>query len=72
VLAQFEKSYQRIESLPCELLLTPHPNQSQLFERLDKGAVNTDTVKDAEGCRKYVTAARAALAERLQSEKQGR
>lgn len=72
VVQQFEKSYKRLEALPCELLLTPHPAQSQLFERLDKGATNTEAVKDAEGCRKYVAAARQALAERLDSEKKGR
>jgi metallo-beta-lactamase class B len=72
VLQSFEKSYKRLESLPCEVLLTPHPAQSQMFERLDKGAANTEAVKDAEGCRKYVATARKALDERLQSEKQGR
>lgn len=72
VLQSFEKSFKRLEALPCELLLTPHPSQSQLFERLDKGAPNTDAVKDSEGCRKYVATARKALAERLETEKQGR
>lgn len=72
VVQLFEKSYKRLEALPCELLLTPHPAQSQLFERLDKGAANTEAVKDPEGCRKYVTAARKALADRLETEKQRR
>jgi metallo-beta-lactamase class B len=72
VLQQFEKSYRRLESLPCELVLTPHPSQSQLFERLDKGATNTEAAKDPDGCRKYVAAARTALAERLEMEKKGR
>lgn len=71
VLQWFEKSFKRIESLPCELLLTPHPPQSMMFERLDKGATNTEAVKDTEGCRKYVTGAREALAKRLETEKQG-
>lgn len=72
VVQGFEKSYKRLEALPCELLLTPHPSQSQMFERLDKGATNTEAVKDADGCRKYVATAREALAQRLQMEKQGR
>jgi metallo-beta-lactamase class B len=71
-MARFEQSYKRLESLPCELLLTPHPSQSQLFERLDKGSANTEAVKDSEGCRKYVAAAREALAARLETEKKGR
>ena len=72
VLQSFEKSYKRLEALPCEVLLTPHPDQSQLFERLDKGATNTEAVKDVEGCRKYVAAARKKLSERLETEKKGR
>jgi metallo-beta-lactamase class B len=72
VLQSFEKSYKRLEALPCEVLLTPHPSQSQLFERLDKGVANTESIKDADGCRKYAATARAALAERLATEKQGR
>ena len=72
VLQSFEKSFKRIESLPCELLLTPHPSQSMMFERLDKGATNTEAVKDTEGCKKYVAGAREALAKRLDTEKQGR
>lgn len=72
VLQSFEKSYQRLEALPCELVLSPHPSQTQEFERLDTGKTNTDAVKDVEGCKKYVASARKALAERLQAEKQGR
>jgi metallo-beta-lactamase class B len=72
VLQSFQKSYARIEALPCEVLLTPHPSQSKLFERLDTGKANTEAVKDAEGCKKYVAAARDALAQRLETEKKGK
>lgn len=72
VIQQFESSFSRIASLPCDVLLTPHPAQSQLFERLDTGKENTDAIKDAEGCRKYVQGAREALAKRLETEKTGR
>jgi metallo-beta-lactamase class B len=71
VLQSFEKSYARIQSLPCEVLLTPHPSASQLFERLDLGKDNTDAIRDTEGCKKYVAAGRDALAKRLDSEKTG-
>jgi len=72
VIQQFESSFSRIASLPCDVLLTPHPDQSQLFERLDTGKENTDAIKDAEGCKKYVQGAREALAKRLETEKTGR
>ena len=71
VLQAFEKSYARIASLPCDVLLTPHPSASQLFERLDLGKENTEAIRDAEGCKKYVAASRDALAKRLESEKTG-
>ena len=60
VLADFELSFKRLESLPCDVLLTPHPEQSQLFERALKGEG---------GCKTYAEGARAKLAERLASEK---
>lgn len=72
VLANFQKSFARIEALPCEVLLTPHPNQSKLFERLDTGKPNTEAVKDVEGCKKYVQTAREALTQRLETEKKGK
>jgi metallo-beta-lactamase class B len=72
VVQSFEASYKRLEALPCELLLTPHPAMSAMFERLDTGKANTEVVKDADGCRKYVAASREALAQRLSAEKQSR
>ena len=71
VVQQFESSFGRIAALPCEVLLTPHPAQSQLFERLDTGKENTDAIRDPEGCKKYVQGAREALAKRLETEKTG-
>jgi metallo-beta-lactamase class B len=72
VLQGFQKSFARIEALPCEVLLTPHPSMSKLFERLDTGKANTETIKDAEGCKKYVQEAREALNQRLEAEKKGK
>jgi metallo-beta-lactamase class B len=71
VVESFQKSFARIEALPCELLLTPHPSMSKMFERLDTGKANTEAIKDAEGCKKYVQQARDALAKRLDTEKKG-
>lgn len=72
VVKQFEGSFARIEALPCDVLLTPHPAQSQMFERLDTGKENTDAIRDTEGCKKYAQGTREALAKRLESEKAGR
>jgi hypothetical protein len=40
-----------------------------MFERLDKGAVNTEAIRDTTACQKYVQTAREALAKRLEEEK---
>jgi metallo-beta-lactamase class B len=72
VVQSFQKSFARIEALPCEVLLTPHPVQSKLFERLDTGKDNTEAVKDTEGCKKYVQVAREVLSQRLETEKKGK
>jgi len=72
LLEGFQKSYARIEALPCEVLLTPHPSMSRLFERLDTGKPNTEAIKDESGCKKYVQAARDALNQRLETEKKGK
>lgn len=72
VLAAFQHSFTRLEAEPCELLLTPHPAASKLFERLDKPRNTLDSVRDAGACKAYVQGARDALAKRLDSEKQGK
>lgn len=54
--ADFEKSFRTLESLPCGILLTPHPDASRAL------------MKDPDGCRKFVSASRERLRTRLQSE----
>ena len=54
----------RIEALPCDILLTPHPAASDLFARLSGGKPLTD----AAACRTYAASAEARLAARLASE----
>ena len=60
VLQDFELSFTRLETMACDVLITPHPEQSQLFERANKAD---------KGCKAYAQAARAKLAERLATEK---
>lgn len=70
VLADFEQSFTRLESMPCDLLITPHPEASGLFERLAKRVDGKpESLKDPGACKAYAQAARAKLAERLASEK---
>jgi metallo-beta-lactamase class B len=69
-LADFEHSFSVLESLSCDVLLTPHPGASSLFERLaarDSGNANAFVDRDA--CRRLVKDARRQLDERIAREK---
>ena len=58
-----------LERLPCDVLITPHPGASNLWERLaarDRGEAGA--LGDGQGCRRYAAAAREALARRLERE----
>lgn len=60
----FERGFARLSRLPCDVLLTPHADASDLWERLAKG-----TLVDPAACRRYVEAARGRLRARIASEK---
>jgi metallo-beta-lactamase class B len=72
VLADFAKAHGLFESMPCDVVLTPHPGQSQVFERLGKReAGNPSAFRDSAGCRAYGAWARQRLADRLKKEAGG-
>ena len=62
VLEAFDAGFKALEELRCEVLITPHPEASGFFERVQKAAGKADQLKDADGCKKYVATARQALA----------
>ena len=70
VLAQFEESFKALEGARCDLIMSPHPEMSNLFERTQNAGGKADKVKDPEGCKKYVATFRQRLADRLQMEKE--
>jgi metallo-beta-lactamase class B len=63
-LSDFEKSFQVLKSLPCDILLTPHPEGSDMFERLERR-----NFVDPNACREYADEARANLERRVAHEK---
>lgn len=63
-LAAFEKGFTALETMPCDLLLTPHPGASAMWERLAKGSL-----VDPEACRAYAATGRKYLASKLGKEK---
>ncbi|HKG92077.1 MAG TPA: subclass B3 metallo-beta-lactamase [Gemmatimonadaceae bacterium] len=71
-LADFERGFAVLEGLKCDVLLTPHPSASGLWERIaarDQGAAAPALV-DPEGCRRYAAAARRRLAKRVAEERE--
>jgi metallo-beta-lactamase class B len=74
LVAGFEKSFTTLETVPCDILLTPHPGFSGTLDRLearDKGG-KPDAFIDASACKKLAQASREGLAKRLAQEKSGK
>ncbi len=72
VLEDFRRSFAVLSALPCDILLTPHPDASDMYGRLarrDSGADPEAFIKP-NACRAYAAAARANLERRLASEGQ--
>jgi len=73
VLEDFESSFSTLDSLPCDILLTPHPEASDLWTRPENrdrdGRV--DALVDPTACHHLVEAARERLQERVRAERKG-
>ena len=65
--AGFRKALARVASLPCDLVITPHPSASNLFDRLAGKAPLAETG----ACRRYASQGFAGLQARLASEAKG-
>lgn len=61
----FERSFSVLSALSCDILLTPHPAASRLWER-----VQSNALRDPEACRRYAATARNQLNRRLARERQ--
>ena len=67
--AEFERSYAFLQSVPCDILLTPHPDVSRLWERLAQRGANPDSLVDARACQKLAAQSREQLQARLARER---
>jgi metallo-beta-lactamase class B len=63
-LATFKASMAKIARLPCDLIITPHPQASELYSRL----AGTSKLTDDKACVVYAAANREKLDQRLASE----
>jgi metallo-beta-lactamase class B len=66
----FARSFATLSALPCDILLTPHPDASSLWERLAKRDQNGDAnaLVDPTACKRYADTARTNLQKRLEDE----
>jgi metallo-beta-lactamase class B len=69
-LEDFEKAFAFLEAVPCDVLVTTHPENSDLWDRLqarDEGAT-PDPMVDSGACRRLALRAREQLRRRLADE----
>jgi metallo-beta-lactamase class B len=68
-LKDFEHGFATLEHLPCDLLLTPHPEASESWARLVAHDLSGALApRDATPCRRFVASARQQLAQRVSTE----
>jgi len=73
VLSDFAKSFAVVSGLPCDILLTPHPEVSDTLDKWQKreqGAMPNPFI-DPDACRIFISKARQDLAARIEREKSG-
>ena len=65
----FEHSFSVLEMLPCDVLITPHPDASNFWQRVAaRDAGNPNALIDTGACKRYAAAARERLARRVAAE----
>ena len=68
-IADFERGFAVLERLSCDVLLTPHPGASRMFEKLRaRDAGTADALRDPGSCDRYAASARQRLAARIARE----
>jgi len=66
----FQKSFAFFDTVPCDVLISAHPEVSGLWDRLKSrdAGVNPDPLVDSEACRKLAKTFRGKLRQRLAEE----
>lgn len=71
VLSDYWRAIDMVAALPCDILMSPHPGQSDFLERVasrDAGA-QPNPLFDGQACRRYAQEGRAKLEARLAKER---
>ncbi len=64
----FDRSFAFLTSTPCDILITPHPGASELWERLARRSSKPDALIDPTACKALAEASREQLHQRLAKE----
>ena len=64
----FERSYSFLNGTPCDILITPHPDFSNLWQRLEQRSSKPDALIDPTACRVLAETSRERLKKRLAQE----
>ena len=68
----FERTFTTVAALPCDILVTPHPEASDLFGRLEKRARGAaDAMNDREACGRYARGGLERFRKRIADERAG-
>jgi metallo-beta-lactamase class B len=65
----FERSFSFLDNTPCDILVTPHPDFSSLWQRLEQRSTNPDALIDPPACSTLAESSRERLKKRLAEEK---
>lgn len=70
IITDFERGHRVLAELSCDVLITPHPSASNLWERVAASRQRgVDALVDRDACRRYAANARSMLAKRLETER---
>lgn len=70
IVETFQRSIDTVAALPCDVMVSTHPEFSNLFDKLgrrDRG-IDPDALIDAQGCREYAAGAAETLERRIAEE----
>lgn len=70
--ASFAQSIARVAALPCDILLTPHPDASGTFAKLAARSSKSNPFIERNGCQSYAQSAAQHLQKRLDMETKAR
>jgi metallo-beta-lactamase class B len=67
--AEFAAAFAALEAVPCDILLTPHPEASDFWERIARRHRLPDALVNTQACREYAARGRSGWEERKAGER---